>query len=111
MQLPNSALVYYSPSSYEVEHTNTRVNVQGWVMASSTDDYRDYEDFVEAVNAWYSMQAEAVADFELVDLNFGAYTWGDLEIRIEADSGVDGDYEVLFSISEREPINPDEPMG
>ena len=111
MKLPNSALVYYDSSFYEVDHTNTRVNVRAWVMAVSENDHRDFEDFAAAVDAWYSTQVAAHDDFELVDIVTGTYTWGEYEIRIEADRGVDGDYEVLFSISELEPINPNEPMG
>ena len=49
MQVPNTALVYYGTSPYDVEGANTRVNVRSWLMAASPADYRDYESFSHAV--------------------------------------------------------------
>jgi hypothetical protein len=109
MQVPNTALVYYAPGSYEVEGTNTRVNVQSWVMLAPAADYRDFEQFNHAVLSWYEMMVDEHADFDKVDDAY--YTWGDTEIRIEADKDPDGDWQVLFTLSEREPIDPNQPMG
>jgi hypothetical protein len=108
MQVPNTALVYYSPGSYEVEHTNTRVNIRGWVMLAPEADYRDFEQFNNAVLSWYAMMADEHADFDKIDDAY--YAWGDTEIRIEADKDPDDYWQVLFTINEREPIDPDQPL-
>jgi hypothetical protein len=109
MQVPNTIFVYYGTSSFDVEDTNTRVNARSWVMVAAEDDFRDFESFSNAVNVWYQMQVDTQDDFERIDDAY--FTWGEAEIRIEADIGVEGEFEVLFTISEREPIDPNEPMG
>jgi len=109
MQVPNTVFVYYGTSSFDVEDTNTRFNARSWVMVAAEGDFRDFESFSNAVNVWYEMMVAEHDDFD--SNNGGYYSWGEYEIRIEADIGVDGDFEVLFTITEREPIDPNEPMG
>ena len=109
LQVPNTVLTWYSSDTREDDFTNTRTISQAWEMIGSEADYSDFEQFRNAVQSWYEMMAEEHDDFE--ESSFGNYTWGDNDVFIDVDIDPDGGWQVLLMITERQPINPDEPMG
>ena len=109
LQAPNTVLTWYSSDTREDEFTNTRTISQAWVMIGSETDYDDFEEFNNAVYSWYDKMVAERDDFE--DRGFGNYSWGEFDVFVDVDIDPDGDWQVLLMMTEREPIDPNEPIG
>jgi hypothetical protein len=112
LNYPGARPVDYLASSYEVDWRNAKVYTQGWILLAPEDVHPDQQPWQKILQYYDALAAER-DDFEKDErAGGGNYLWGRYKIMLDGDTDPEDSsrYNIWFSMSYEEPIDPDQPV-